>query len=228
MAFIPEGAAARSLRLRWAMGGVTALVVAVDQVSKSLVLARHPAAGTGWVTIRLVRNTGIAGGFGAGYPLLVSLVVVVITAIAAAVALRAQGRIAALFLAAVVGGALGNLADRVLRAPGWGRGAVVDWIHLGSGGGSMNVSDLAIQCGVLGALAAMAILGGRRAGQEGSSEPVRDDGLRKTRRQRTAPWPKTGQCALSRSGRSTGPPNCPPGIRTRMPRRRLAPSPRRG
>ncbi len=174
MAFIPEGAAARSARLRWAMGGVTALVVAVDQVSKSLVLARHPAAGTGWATIRLVRNTGIAGGFGGGYPLLVSLVVVVITAIAVAAALRARGRVAALFLAAVVGGALGNLADRVLRAPGLGRGAVVDWIHLGNRGGSMNVSDLAIQCGVLGALAAMAILGERRARQAGSSEPVQD------------------------------------------------------
>src|SRR5258708_8513925 len=174
MAFIPEGAAARSPRLRWAMGGVTALVVAVDQVSKSLVLAGHPAAGTGWATIRLVRKTGIAGGFGGGYPVLVSLVVVVITAIAVAAALRARGRVAALFLAAVVGGALGNLADRVLRAPGLGRGAVVDWIHLGNRGGSMNVSDLAIQCGVLGALAAMAILGDPRARQSGSSEPVLD------------------------------------------------------
>ena len=158
------------------MGGVTALVVAVDQVSKSLVLARHPAAGTGWVTIRLVRNTGIAGGFGAGYPLLVSLVVVVITGVAVTAALRARGRAQALFLAAVVGGALGNLADRVARAPGLGRGAVVDWIHLGSSGGSMNVSDVAIQCGVIGALAAMAIPGGRRARRAGSSEPVRDEG----------------------------------------------------
>ena len=173
MAFIPEDAAARSPRLRWAMGGVTALVVAVDQVSKSLVLARHPAAGAGagWVTIRLVRNTGIAGGFGASYPLLVSLVVVVITAVAVTAALHAPGRVQALFLAGVVGGALGNLADRALRAPGLGRGAVVDWIHLGSGGGSMNVSDVAIQLGVIGALAAMAIPGGRRPGRREAASP---------------------------------------------------------
>ena len=176
MAVIPQGAAARSPRLRWAMGAITAVVVAVDQVTKSLVLARQPGPGTGWVTIRLVRNNGIAGGFGAGHPLLVSLVVVIITGVAVASALRARGPVAALFLAAVVGGALGNLTDRVLRAPGWGRGAVVDWIHLGSGGGSMNVSDLAIQCGVIGALAAMALAGDRRARQAGNGEPVREKG----------------------------------------------------
>jgi signal peptidase II len=177
MALIPEGAAARSSRLRWAMGGVAALVVAIDQVSKSLVLATRPGPGTGWVTIRLVRNTGIAGGFGAGHPLLVSLVVIAITGAAVTMALRVRGRAGALFLAAVVGGALGNLADRVLRGPGLGRGAVVDWIHLGGGGGTMNVSDLAIQLGVLGAVAAGLAAREPRAGQAGNGEPVRDKGL---------------------------------------------------
>src|SRR5258708_32862108 len=105
MAFIPEGAAARSARLRWAMGGVTALVGAVDQASKSLVLARHPAAGTGWATIRPVRNTGIAGGFGGCYPLLVSLGDVVRSASTAAAGLGARGRGAGRFLAARGGGA---------------------------------------------------------------------------------------------------------------------------
>jgi signal peptidase II len=177
MALIPEGAAARSSRLRWAMGGVAAFVVAIDQASKSLVLATRPGPGTGWVTIRLVRNTGIAGGFGAGYPLLVSLVVIAITGAAVTMALRVRGRASALFLAAVVGGALGNLTDRVLRGPGLGRGAVVDWIHLGGGGGTMNVSDLAIQLGVLGAVAAGLAAREPRAGQAVNGEPVRDKGL---------------------------------------------------
>jgi signal peptidase II len=158
------------------MGAVAALVVAIDQASKSLVLATHPGSGTGWVTIRLVRNTGIAGGFGAGYPLLVSLAVIAITGAAVTMALRVRGRVAALLLAAVVGGALGNLADRVLRGPGLGRGAVVDWIHLSGGGGTMNVSDLAIQLGVLGAMAAGIATRERRAGQAGNGEPVRDRG----------------------------------------------------
>jgi signal peptidase II len=57
-----------------------------------------------------------------------------------------------LCLAAVLGGAAGNLADRLLRAPGFGRGGVVDWIHFAGRGGSMDVADLAIQFGVLGAV----------------------------------------------------------------------------
>ena len=69
--------------------------------------------------------------------------------------MRVRGRATALFLAAVLGGALGNLSDRVFRSPGFGRGAVVDWIHLGVSNGSFNVADMAIQVGVLGAVVAM-------------------------------------------------------------------------
>jgi signal peptidase II len=182
MALIPEVAAARSPRLRWVMAGVVAVVVTVDQVTKSLVLVARPSPGTGWAAIRLVRNTGIAGGFGAGYPLLVSMVVIAITGLAVTMALRARGRVTALMLAIVVGGALGNLADRLFRAPGLGRGAVVDWIHLGGGNGSMNVSDLAIQLGVIGAVIAgfaardQRTARDQRAGQAGNGEPVRDKG----------------------------------------------------
>jgi signal peptidase II len=142
--------------MRWAVPGVAALVVAADQVSKSLVLAsRATAAGTGWVVLRLVRNTGASGGIASGQPELVTLAGLLILAAAIAVTLRTRGRVTALFLAAACGGAIGNLSDRLLRAPGAGRGAVVDWIHAGGGGGSFNVADLAIQLGVIGAVIAM-------------------------------------------------------------------------
>ncbi len=144
------------------MGAIAAAVLAADQVSKSLVLAAHPAgaAGSGWISVRLVRNTGASGGLAAGYPVLVTLAALGVTALAAGFALRARGRAAALCLAAVLGGAAGNLADRVFRAPGFGRGGVVDWIHFGTGGGSLDIADLAIQFGVLGAV--IAILAGGR------------------------------------------------------------------
>ena len=159
MGLIPEGAAARSATVRWAMGTITVAVLAADQVSKSLVLAAHPAGviGSGWVSVRLVRNTGASGGLASGYPVLVTLAALAITALAAALALRARGRVVALCLAAVLGGAAGNLADRVFRAPGFGRGGVVDWIHFGGGGGSLDVADIAIQLGVLGAIIAMLV-----------------------------------------------------------------------
>jgi signal peptidase II len=162
MGLIPEGAAVRSAAVRWAMGTIAAGVLAADQVSKSLVLAAHPPGviGSGWISVRLVRNTGASGGLASGYPVLVTLAALAITALAAALALRARGRVVALSLAAVLGGAAGNLADRIFRAPGFGRGGVVDWIHFGGGGGSLDVADIAIQLGVLGAI--VAILVGER------------------------------------------------------------------
>jgi signal peptidase II len=136
------------------MLAIAATVLAADQVSKTLVLRSHPAAGTGWAAVRLVRNTGASGGIAAGHPVLVTLAAVLIAGAAATLALRARGRGIAICLAAVLGGALGNLSDRLFRSPGFGRGAVVDWIHLG-GSGSFNVADTAIQAGVLAAVIAM-------------------------------------------------------------------------
>ena len=163
MSFIPVNAAVRSSRVRWAMGAIVVAVLAVDQVSKSLVLGAHPAGdvGPGWISVRLVRNTGASGGLASGYPVLVTLAALAITALAAGLALRASGRVVALSLAAVLGGAAGNLADRLFRAPGFGRGGVVDWIHFGGSGGSMDVADIAIQLGVIGAV--IALLAGERA-----------------------------------------------------------------
>jgi signal peptidase II len=162
MGLIPEGAAARSAGVRWAMGTIAVAVLAADQVSKSLVLAAHPAgvAGAGWITVRLVRNTGASGGLASGYPVLVTLAAMAITALAAGLALRARGQIVAVSLATVLAGALGNLSDRIFRAPGFGRGGVVDWIHLAGRGGSLDVADVAIQFGVLGAI--IGILAGER------------------------------------------------------------------
>ena len=164
MAVIPDGAAARSRRVRWAMAAVVVGVVVADQVTKSLVAAGRIADGStfGWVTVRVARNHGASGGIASGYPVLVTIAALAITVLAAALALRAGSRAAAVCLAAVLGGALGNLSDRIFRSPGFGRGGVVDWIHFaaGAGNGSLDVADLAIQFGVLGAVAAMLITSG--------------------------------------------------------------------
>ena len=160
MAIIPDGAAARSRRVRWVMAGVAVIVVVADQVTKSLVAAGRIADGSsfGWVTVNVVRNHGASGGIASGYPVLVTIAALAITGLAAALALRASGRTAAICLAAVLGGALGNLSDRIFRSPGFGRGGVVDWIHFAAaGGGSLDVSDLAIQFGVIGAVIAMLV-----------------------------------------------------------------------
>ncbi|MFY9775583.1 MAG: signal peptidase II [Trebonia sp.] len=155
MTVVPAGSAARGRAVRWAMLGTAAVVLAADQITKSLVLRLHPVTGSGLVSVRLVRNTGASGGIAAGYPVLVTLAAVAIVAVAGTLAVRTRSRAVAICLAAVLGGALGNLSDRLFRAPGLGRGAVVDWIHVAGRGGSFNISDLAIQLGAVAAVVAM-------------------------------------------------------------------------
>ena len=51
-------------------------------------------------------------------------------------------------LSLVLGGALGNLVDRLFRAPGFLKGAVVDFVHVGSFP-TFNVADSAITIGAV-------------------------------------------------------------------------------
>ena len=155
MTVVPAGSAARGRAVRWVMLGTAGVVLAADQITKSLVLRLHPVTGSGLVSVRLVRNTGASGGIAAGYPVLVTLAAVAIVAVAGTLAVRTRSRAVAICLAAVLGGALGNLSDRLFRAPGLGRGAVVDWIHVAGRGGSFNISDVAIQLGAVAAVVAM-------------------------------------------------------------------------
>jgi signal peptidase II len=160
---VRPAAALRSPATRLAALGVALLVLSADQVSKSLVVAAAPRGGTGGLlTVRLVRNTGASFGIGAGHPVVITLVAaaVLVVAIAALVSTRSRG--VALFLAAVTGGAIGNLADRLLRSPGFGRGAVVDWIHVAGYPATFNLADVAIRLGALGALITALASAGRR------------------------------------------------------------------
>ena len=151
------------------------IVLAGDQVSKSLVLAAHPGPSSGGpVSVRLVRNTGASFGLEAGHPLLVVLAAVVIIALVAVLLARTRSRAAALCLAAVLGGALGNLADRLFRSPGLGRGAVVDWIHVALYPATFNLADLAIRVGAVGAVVAMLGTGARGASWRARRSPGLD------------------------------------------------------
>jgi signal peptidase II len=155
-------AAVRSHSMRWAVAGITVAVLAADQVTKCLVAAGRisQTAQPGWLSVSLASNHGATGGVATGSPILITLIVLTVTALAAAFAVRATSRTAALCLAAVVGGALGNLGDRLFRSPGIGGGGVVDWIHLSFAdgrGATLNVADLAILLGVIGATIAMVV-----------------------------------------------------------------------
>lgn len=149
---LTEGAPGRRRRLGL-LAGVAALVVALDAVSKALVVAYL----TGGREVRLLggalllvqsRNSGAAFGLGTGATLLFSAVAVVIAAVIVRVARRLTSRAWAVALGLLLGGALGNLADRVFRSPGVFRGRVVDWIDFRFWP-TFNLADAAITVGAV-------------------------------------------------------------------------------
>ena len=61
---------------------------------------------------------------------------------------RVRGRWAECGLGGIIGGALGNLTDRLFRGAGWGRGAVVDFVDLGWWP-IFNLADASITVGLV-------------------------------------------------------------------------------
>lgn len=95
---------------------------------------------------RLVRNSGSAFGLFSRFPLVIFVLNLVIMAVVAVWAFRTPE--AAVPLGLVLGGGLGNLADRMFRQPGMGLGEVVDFLYL-SFWPTFNIADSAIVVGVL-------------------------------------------------------------------------------
>jgi signal peptidase II len=157
---LPGTATPRPRAGRWLVtAGTAAIVLAADQITKSLVLALDPASSgrtpTGLLAVHLVRNPGAGFGIGSGHPLAITLVALALTIGVGTAARRSRSRAAELCWAVVLGGAAGNLADRIFRSPGLGRGAVVDWVHVAGYPATFNLADLAIRLGVIAAVAVM-------------------------------------------------------------------------
>lgn len=165
---------------------VVALVaLAVDASTKAIVVARIEGRQSvrlldGLLTLDVIRNSGAAFSLAAGLTIVLSLIAlgVVVAIIRTARKLRSRGWAVALGL--ILGGALGNLADRVFRAPGFLVGHVVDWIELPHWP-IFNVADSCIVCGgVLAVLLALRGVGvdGTRASDRREAperEPGDDD-----------------------------------------------------
>lgn len=75
----------------------------------------------------------------------------------------------AVVLGLLLGGASGNLADRLFRAPGPFRGAVIDWVDLRVWP-VFNVADAAIVCGGVLALL-LSRRGSHLDGTRGDGDP---------------------------------------------------------
>ena len=151
--------------------GLAGAVVALDQVTKALVRAYVPLHSSrtvipGLLDLTHVQNSGAAFGFlnavdfphKAGIIALVSTIALVSVAVFA-VGLAPHQRLARLGLALILGGAAGNLVDRLAA------GAVVDFVdvywhqyHFWA----FNVADSAITVGVVGMMLDMLGVGNRQ------------------------------------------------------------------
>ncbi|MFA5883894.1 MAG: signal peptidase II [Acidimicrobiia bacterium] len=127
-------------------------VVALDQLTKLWAvdrLADGPVDVLGSdIGFRLSRNSGGAFSIFQGFTPFLALLAVLLTVILVRAVARTDDRLMLVALALVLGGALGNLVDRLFRSPGFLRGEVVDFIGVKSFP-TFNVADSAITIGAV-------------------------------------------------------------------------------
>ncbi len=124
--------------LRTAAAGIiiaslAVLVLAADQFTKVLAIAvlppeqAVPIIGDALV-FYLIRNPGAAFSLGEGVTWIFTIALAAVAVVIAVLARRIRSRAWAVILGLLLGGVLGNLSDRLFRAPGFPVGHVVDFI----------------------------------------------------------------------------------------------------
>lgn len=143
-------------------GAIAACVIVADVITKTLAVTYldpyRPTQIIGdFVTLHLVRNSGAAFSMASGYTWVLTIIALTVVA----VIIRYSSRLRSVWwmvgLGLVLGGAMGNLIDRIFRAPGPLRGHVVDFVSVGWWP-VFNVADSAVVCGAV-LLVALSLLG---------------------------------------------------------------------
>ena len=161
---------------------VATVVLALDIATKVLVVAELEGRRTlellgGQLLVRVTRNPGAAFSFAQGATVVFTAIAVTVVVVILRVARRLGSRGWALSLGLLLGGASGNLVDRLFRSPGPGRGAVVDFIDF-QVWPSFNVADSAIVTGgvlaVLLSVKGIELDGSRVAGRTATDRTAQD------------------------------------------------------
>ncbi|MGI9649477.1 MAG: signal peptidase II [Acidimicrobiia bacterium] len=113
---------------------VAGAIVVLDQITKWWALNAlddGPISIIGdFLVLRLVRNPGAAFNSLQGSGVLIAVLAIAIVLVLVRVSGSAEHRHEAVVFGLILGGAAGNLADRIFRADGFLDGEVVDWIDL--------------------------------------------------------------------------------------------------
>jgi signal peptidase II len=138
-------------RNRVAFVGLAALVVALDQLTKQWALVAlddGPIDLVGSLRLKLAFNDSAAFSIGGGRTTQIAVIGLVVVVVLVRMGLRAERRLWAMGLGVVLGGALGNLVDRVARdGSGVLGGKVVDFIDL-QWWPVFNVADVSLWVGI--------------------------------------------------------------------------------
>jgi signal peptidase II len=166
------------------LAAVAAVVLGLDVLSKALVVANltegEPVHLLGDIfEFTLLRNAGAAFSVGTGYTAVFTVLAIGVIVFVARTARRLRSTGYAVAFGLLLGGAAGNLGDRIFRSPGVFRGNVVDWIGVVPHYYPVfNIADSAI-C-IAGALFVLLALRGvhmdgtrgERPGNDGPDAPV--------------------------------------------------------
>ncbi|GAA2988531.1 signal peptidase II [Streptomyces fulvorobeus] len=148
---VSEGTGGRGKRKILVLFGVALFAYLLDLISKMIVVAKlehqEPIEIFGdWLKFDAIRNAGAAFGFGEAFTIIFTFIAAAVIVVIARLARKLYSLPWAIALGMLLGGALGNLTDRIFRAPGVFEGAVVDFIapaHFAV----FNLADSAIVCG---------------------------------------------------------------------------------
>ncbi len=140
------------------LGLAAVFATALDLLTKQLALTYLSDGSAvrllgGAVYLDLTRNSGAAFSIGSRYTIIFPIITTVVMVGIVWLARRLRSVSWAVAMGLIVGGALGNLIDRLFRAPSLFRGHVVDFISVFADGGRyfpiFNAADSALFCGVV-------------------------------------------------------------------------------
>lgn len=146
---------------------IAAAIVVLDQLTKQWALsalADGPIDIVWTLRFNLVFNRGMAFSQGQGLGPVIGVLALAVVVVLLVSLRKGAGPWGTVGVGLVVGGALGNVIDRLFRGDAWFRGAVVDFIDF-QWFPVFNIADMAINMGA-GVLIVGTLLGARRAADE--------------------------------------------------------------
>ncbi|MEV8306014.1 signal peptidase II [Streptomyces flavidovirens] len=146
-----EQPASRGKRRIAVLFTVALVAYLLDLSSKMLVVAKlehhEPIEVVGdLLRFEAIRNAGAAFGIGEAFTVIFTAIAACVIVVIARLARKLYSLPWAIALGLLLGGALGNLTDRIFRSPGVFKGAVVDFIAPANFA-VFNLADSAIVCG---------------------------------------------------------------------------------